>query len=315
MIQTSLGDSQTYAVFRLPLSLFGSTLLIMNRILLEKDEIDTDGRAALGGRRAEHIAKVLGSRAGDSVRIGVIDGPRGDGRIESLGSGQAQLRCTLDMSPMPPTGVSLLLAIPRPKVMHRLWAPLASLGVDKIVLTNAAKVERNYFDTHWLELSAFRPLLIEGLEQSGDTRLPSVHICRRFKPFIEDESQQIFGTATRIVCHPGRTQSLGSVLPSGRAEIVIAIGPEGGWTEFELELLCGHGFACASFGNRTLRTDTAVYAILEPSWHFAAKVSDLRAFHAGHKAGCRRAGSTPLQLRNQSGNEPQTASSYRRRKH
>jgi len=235
----------------------------MNRILMEADEIGADGMVTLDGRRAAHIRQVLGCRAGDTVRIGLIDGPRGIAQVMGEGAGPVRLRCTLDEPPLRPTGVSLLLALPRPKVMHRLWAPLASLGVDQIVLVNAAKVERNYFDTHWLDPDAYRPLLIEGLEQSGDTRLPSVRICRRFKPFIEDESRIVFGAARRMVCHPYGAPPLAVPLASGNdAAVVMAIGPEGGWTDFEIALLRQHGFECVAFGERTLRTDTAVTAIL-----------------------------------------------------
>lgn len=235
----------------------------MNRILMEADEIGADGLVTLDGRRAAHLEQVLGCRAGDTVRIGMIGGSRGTGEVLAIGGGKAQLRCVLDTPPMPPTGISLLLALPRPKVMHRLWAPLASLGVERLVLINAAKVERDYFDTHWLEPDAYRPLLVEGLEQSGDTRLPTVRVCRRFKPFIEDESRLFFGAAQRVVCHPYGAPPLAAQLPAGDgAAVVIAVGPEGGWTGYEIALLQRHGFDCVSFGERTLRTDTAVTAIV-----------------------------------------------------
>ncbi len=234
----------------------------MNRILLEEDEIGQDGVAELDGRRAAHIEGVLDCNAGDTVRVGRIGGPRGTARVESIGGGRARLRCTLDMPPLPPSGISLLLALPRPKVMHRLWAPLASLGVANIVLTNAAKVERHYFDTHWLDPAVYRALLIEGLEQSGDTSLPTVRVCRRFKPFIEDESPAFFGAARRIACHPCGAPPLGTRLPPSGSSLVLAIGPEGGWSDYEIDLMRQYGFECASFGERTLRTDIAVTAIL-----------------------------------------------------
>ncbi len=139
----------------------------MNRILLDTGELGDDGVAVLDGRRALHVEAVLGCRSGDTVRIGLVDGLRGSAEVLSIGGGMVRLRCRLDAPAMSPSGLSLLLALPRPKVMRRLWAPLASLGVERIVLTNAAKVERHYFDTHWLEPAVYRPLLIEGLEQSG----------------------------------------------------------------------------------------------------------------------------------------------------
>ncbi len=234
----------------------------MNRILLVPGELREDGLAVLQDRRAAHIRQVLGCRSGDTLRVGLLDGPRGTATVVATGDDGVLLRCCLDQPPLPSTGITLLLALPRPKVMHRLWAPLASLGVERIVLVNAEKVERNYFDTHWLDPAAYEPLLIEGIEQGGDTRLPIVRVCRRFKPFIEDESAAFFGAATRLAFHPHEAVPLSAgAVPSGRG-VVIAIGPEGGWSDYEVDLLRGHGFACVSFGARTLRTDTAVQAIV-----------------------------------------------------
>jgi len=234
----------------------------MNRILLAPGELQADGLAVLQDRRATHIRKILGCRCGGVLRVGLLDGPRGTATVIAIRDGGVHLRCRLDEPPLPSTGITLLLALPRPKVMHRLWAPLASLGVERIVLTNAEKVERNYFDTHWLDPGAYRPLLVEGLEQSGDTRLPVVRICRRFKPFIEDESRAYFGEATRLVFHPyGSVPLADHPVPADRP-VAIAIGPEGGWGDYEIALLRQYGFECVSFGARTLRTDTAVQAIL-----------------------------------------------------
>src|SRR5688500_19330680 len=96
------------------------------------------------------------------------------------------LHCAFEAAPAPRPPVDLLLALPRPKVMRRLWAQLAALGVGRILLTNAARVERNYFDTHVLTSDCYRPLLVEGLQQARDTRLPVVSIHRQLKILVED---------------------------------------------------------------------------------------------------------------------------------
>lgn len=235
----------------------------MNRILLEKDELDACGEALILGRRAKHVHTVLRARPGERVRVGIINGPCGTGRILSLDTADTmRLHCELDTTAPAATGIALLLALPRPKIMRRLWAPLASLGVERIILVNATKVERPYFDTHWLAPEVVRALLIEGLEQSGDTRLPEVRVCRRFKPFVEDDAAGTFGVAaSRILCQPGNAYPpLAHRLGSGA--VVFAIGPEGGWTPYELDLLRRHDFECATLGERTLRTDTAVLAVI-----------------------------------------------------
>ena len=63
--------------------------------------------------------------------------------------------------------------------------------------------------------------------------------------------------------HPSATVSLGEgVRGSGDQRVLLAIGPEGGWNAFELDLLSAHGFQPAGIGPRTLRSDTACIALL-----------------------------------------------------
>src|SRR5205823_10500285 len=102
-----------------------------------------------------------------------------------VADGAVEPHCAFDATVPPRPPIDLLLALPRPKVMRRLWAQLAALGVGQIMLTNAERVERNYFDTHVLKPECYRPLLVEGLQQARDTRLPNVSIHRQFKVLVE----------------------------------------------------------------------------------------------------------------------------------
>lgn len=235
----------------------------MNLILCESSEVDPDGVVTLTGARAAHVRGVLGGTPGDIIRMGVVDGPKGRGEILALSEDRVVMRSELDATVPPAPAVDLLLALPRPKVLRRLWAQLAALGVGRIVLTNASRVERHYFDTHVLDESTYRPLLIEGLQQAGDTRLPRVSIHRQFRILVEDELDAVSGGAVRLVAHPGSHRSLLTVArESLERRVLLAIGPEGGWNDFELDLLARHGFDVVTLGPRTLRTDTACVVLL-----------------------------------------------------
>lgn len=232
----------------------------MNLILLEPEAL-RDGRVELTGASARHAVTVLHVQVGHEVRIGVLNGPRGTGRVTRVGETGIELACTLDAEPPPRPDVDVLLALPRPKVMRRLWAQLAAMGVGRIILTNAARVERNYFDTHVLDASVYRPLLVEGLQQAQDTHLPRVSIHRRFKPLIEDELDELTAGNARFVAHP-KANLPPVAWPQDAARVLLAIGAEGGWDDYELRLLEAHGFAPVSLGARTLRTDTACVALI-----------------------------------------------------
>lgn len=248
----------------------------MNLVLLESEDIGAAGTLTLTGTRAAHLRDVLHVAPGHEVRIGVIDGPRGVGTVDSIApDGTVALRCALETATAPRPAIDLLLAVPRPKVMRRLWAQIAALGVGRIILTNAEKVERNYFDTHILSPDTYRPLLIEGLQQARDTRLPVVSIHRQFKILIEDELDALFPAGLRVVADPSATTPLGALISRNSDRMLLAIGPEGGWNAFELGLLEAHGFQKAGMGPRTLRSDTACVAALAIA-HSAQGWSDFR---------------------------------------
>jgi RsmE family RNA methyltransferase len=236
---------------------------LVNLILLHSPELDQSSRAHLSGARAAHLVNVLQVTTGQAVRIGLLDGPCGVGTVTAMEEGVVTLQCVFEPAVPPRPGVDLLIALPRPKVMHRLWAQLAALGVGRIILTNAERVERNYFDTHVLHDSVYRPLLIEGLQQARDTHLPLVSIHRRLKVLVEDELDSLTDAGLRLVAHAGATVPVAAAAGhhNGR-RLLLAIGPEGGWNQFELALLEGHGFGQVSMGARTLRADTACIALL-----------------------------------------------------
>ena len=234
----------------------------MNLILLGPAEV-ADGAATLTDGRATHLLQVLHAVPGQEVRVGLLDGPHGVGTVVSTAPGTVSLRCVFEEAVPERPSVDVLLALPRPKVLRRLWPQLAAIGVGRIILTNAERVERSYFDTHILSPATYTPLLIEGLQQARDTRLPPVTIHRRFRVLVEDELDALSPGCGRIVAQPGAPCCVEAAVAAARTRrLLLAVGPEGGWNAFELALLGRHGFAQGGMGGRTLRTDTACIAVL-----------------------------------------------------
>src|SRR5687768_9368385 len=101
----------------------------MNLILLEeRDRVDASF-VTLTDERATHLLKVLRVTAGQTVRIGMLDGPYGTGTVDTADDGRVTMRCVFETETPSRPRVDVLLALPRPKVMRRLWAQLAALGV------------------------------------------------------------------------------------------------------------------------------------------------------------------------------------------
>jgi len=199
---------------------------------------------------------------GRSVRVGLVDGPCGRAIVNGVEDGAVTLQCVFESEAPPRPRIDLLLALPRPKVLNRLWAQLAALGVGRIILTNAGKVERPYFDTHVLDPAHYRPLLIEGLQQACDTRMPLVSVHRQFRILIEDDLKALFPEGVRFMADPSASQLIDNAGRKRQHRLLLAVGPEGGWNDFERSLLAAHGFEAVTMGRRTLRSDTACIALL-----------------------------------------------------
>ena len=238
----------------------------MNLVILEPEEIGAAGDVSLDGVRGRHLLHVLNVSPGQQVRVGVLDGPHGVATVTSIAGAAVALRCAFETGIPPRPRVDVLLALPRPKVMRRLWAQIAALGVGQIILTNAERVERHYFDTHVLTPECYRPLLVEGLQQARDTRLPRVSIHRQFKVLVEDELDALFPRGIRdlrLIADPAAKRPAGALVREEAPErLLLAIGPEGGWNDYEIARLETHGFQSGGMGPRTLRTDTACLALL-----------------------------------------------------
>lgn len=240
----------------------------MNRILFEKDEI-VDGIATFGGERAEHVMNVLHGEVGQVLKTGEIGGFIGTGVItgitrppSSVSSPEITVACSHDKRSLRPW-VDLILAPPRPRVMKRLLPQLATMGVGRIFLVGAKKVEKDFWGATLLKPENYRPLLIDGLMQAGTSILPTLETRRNFRKFVKEELDTLWPEAKRIVAHPyDGNRTIEQPERSNNRAILLAVGPEGGWTDEEVTLLEEHGFARYSLGSRILRTDTATIALL-----------------------------------------------------
>ena len=231
----------------------------MNLLLLEEADFIAADRVILRDRRLTHMQEVHRSEVGDSLRVGRINGLMGSAELLRLEAGEAELRVNLDQPPPAKLPLTLVLALPRPKMLRRVFQTVATMGVAKVILVNSYRVEKSFWQTPFLEPEAIREQLILGLEQARDTVLPEIVIEKRFKPFVEDRLPTIAEGTLGLVGHPGNFPPCPRALSE---PVTLAIGPEGGWIPYEIDLLAKSGLQPVQLGERILRVETAVTALL-----------------------------------------------------
>ncbi|MFG6666906.1 16S rRNA (uracil(1498)-N(3))-methyltransferase [Halomonas sp. HNIBRBA4712] len=233
----------------------------MNLILLAPDELGTDRRATLtDARRLEHLARVHRAAPGDTFTLGVLGGGVGRATLLALDEHSAVFETDeLSAPPPPPLPVHLVLALPRPRMLARTLEHITALGVKELTLLHTKRVEKSYWQSPELNADKIRQHFILGLEQTRDTILPEITLCKGFRPFMQEQLPALLANRRGIVAHPG----MPNACPRDVAEpTLLLVGPEGGFIDWEVEQLLEAGCEGIHLGPRILRVETAVTALL-----------------------------------------------------
>ena len=243
----------------------------MNCILLPKNT-----KTITDKEQIKHIKEVLKSKVGDSLTIGEMGGNLGKATISQINDNEVLLTdVILDKKPPAKLGLTIILALPRPKVLRRLIMDMTSLGVNRLIIVNSYRTQKSYWQSPLLE--RIDEFVFEGLQQAIDTVPPVIEFKKRFKPFVEDEFPALLAAnkgdeeqGYAVIAHPYASQSWKTYLNDLKCKDdnketmpkILCIGAEGGWVDYEVDLLCTHGCAAVSLGERILRTETVMSVLL-----------------------------------------------------
>jgi len=229
-------------------------------LLIRAAELDESGSVTLQGQRAVHLLEILQVSVGSKVKVGLIDGPSGQGEVLDRQAGTVRLRCRFDAAAASGPGDVLFLAMPRPKVLARCLEHAASLGFRKIVVFRSRRSVKSHFDSHVLEPEQIQARLYAGLEQARRTSVPEVLVFTRFRPFVEDSLEQLATPINRYLADPD------ALLPLHRSTmkpgaLTLVIGPEGGLIPYEVAAFSERGFQVVNAGPNPLRVEAALSAL------------------------------------------------------
>lgn len=231
----------------------------MNLLLLKPEDFISDSRAVVTGRRLQHLRKVNRVSAGDYLKCGLLGGMMGKGRVLTVSGNVLEIEADLKYEPPKPLPLTLVLALPRPKVVRRVVQQVTTMGVKQVYFMNSWRVEKSYWQSPLLGEAELCRQMILGLEQSGDTILPEIHMKRFFSPFVKEELPALSEGSERIVAHPLSPQKC----PHGLSRpCTLAIGPEGGFIDIEIKTLKENGFLPYHIGERVLKVETAVTLLI-----------------------------------------------------
>ena len=233
----------------------------MNIILLDPENTLADGLFALSSRQQTHISKVIKAQSGDVLRVGVLNGKIGERIYEPPSEDRAGYIHSVNvfLSPPEPLPMVLVMALPRPNMLKRTLQNITAMGVKDLYLIHSAKVEKSYWQSPVLQTESIQQCLLEGLEQAKDTIMPNWSLIPRFRPFVEDQLPDLLKNKRGILAHP----YLAKPCPIDiQQPCVLALGPEGGWNDFEVSKWHEAGMESVHLGDRILKVETVVPVLL-----------------------------------------------------
>ncbi len=247
----------------------------MNIILFSETELHKP--LPYHDRRNRHIRRVLKLSEGDAVKAGVVNGNLGTATITKIHDGKIFFEFDLNQPPLPIRPVRIVCGLPRPQQAKRILRDCASTGVSHIWFFHADLSEKSYQHSPLWQNNAWMHCVQEGVEQSGQTLFPDVHVFSDLPTCLKALPSE----TSRIILDDelsGLPSDDASALPeTGETETVVFVGPERGWTDDERRTLRQYHCQPVSFGVRKLRTDTACIAaavlwrLLIPRDRFAGK--------------------------------------------
>lgn len=233
----------------------------MNIILLSPEDCINTEQARLTGAAFEHCTKTLNVSLGDSIHIGLINQSLGKGIIKQIADSHIIIDTTFGLAAPKKLALNIILAMPRPKVLKRVLRNAAELGVNEIILLNAYKVEKSYWQSPVIEQAP--RYFQEGLEQAKDCIPPKFSIQQRFKPFVEDTLPTLIKNSEAYVAHPYNNANALKSVPESTQPRWVVIGPEGGFIPYEVEKLIEAGCQPISMGDRIYRVENAVSLLIQ----------------------------------------------------
>ncbi len=214
----------------------------------------TDDTATLAGDEARHLSRVMRVRAGDPVELFDGQGTSWSATVTCIERNEVTLRIdakyTDKISQQPVT--TLAVALPKGERQKWLIEKITELGTDYLIpLTTSRSVAQPTSAA----ISRLKRGVVEACKQSKRNRLLEITPSQSLDTLLSTAS-----TRMRILACPMSSDSMQSVLSTPIDEVLIVIGPEGGFTEEELALSRAHDFQHMSLGQNILRIETAAIA-------------------------------------------------------
>jgi RsmE family RNA methyltransferase len=240
----------------------------VNLILFELPDISSPCLLPRSDPRAEHVIEILHRKVGETLDVGLVNGPRGKATIVALTDASLLLDFAWGEPTPPLAPLTLIVGLPRPQTARKILQEASALGVSAIYFVKTERGETSYASSTLWASGEWRRHVLAGVAQAFCTRLPEVSFGQNLGntlAVLPPEAVRIgLDNYESSISLRAATQlsSTANTFPNNPKSVILAIGSERGWTGAERTVLRENRFTLAHLGSRVLRTETACVAAI-----------------------------------------------------
>lgn len=232
----------------------------MNSVIILPEELNGNC-AIVREARAVYLYDTHELREGIECKAAVLGARRGKAKVLRASRDEVEFEVQFTEDPLPRTRCVIIAAVARPQTVKKILQLTASVGIEELHFVQTENTEKSYLKSKVFQAMELRNELIKGLEQSCDSVPPLVQVHTRywyFKKKVLHDLLARYPNARKVLLHTRAVRERGPLEVLRSQQVFIALGPESGWSQVEIEDFEKVGFDAMSLGDRVLRIEHAL---------------------------------------------------------
>ena len=228
----------------------------MNIFLVRNQELISLNTAVVSLERLEEALNIKQLKVGHEIEMGLEESGLGRAKITAINGLTAKLNFTIHSRAAPQRDIHVMMAIPRPQMLKRVFETTATLGIRKLVLLLSDNSQKSYAQSKRVSHEFAVKCYERGMQQGTLTSWPEFEIYPNLDGFL-CEKDRFSMYSQKLVAEPRANCKLLDFREMvGNGIVLLGIGPEAGWSEREMNLLGKQGFNSFSLGSHIMRVET-----------------------------------------------------------
>jgi RsmE family RNA methyltransferase len=236
----------------------------VNSLIIFSDEFVTPTQVVLRGERARSVYREYHSQEGKEITIAVWQGEKGVAHLRSLAQDEVGIEIVRTEPSRPLQPIDLVVGLSRPQTIKKVIQVAAMVGVRSLHLVRTELGEKSYLTATLLDPHNLNSEVVKALEQIGEGLSPAIHVHRSFSFFCRTHLDLLGQGAApvRLIAQPRARDLVCTDSFKAQQPVVLAIGPEIGWSSGEVGQFEAHGFKPIGLGPRVMRVEIAATFLL-----------------------------------------------------